>query len=144
MTGYRPNYFGKCVIDCQIPCATCEDDKPNKCTSCFIGSYLSEYTCKFDLSCNNYNNCTDCGVGTGYTLAGANCLACNKIKNCLQCSQTNNQICALCTIGFYLNNSKCSVCPYECFSCISLNTCTSCRIGYTLPQDLNQGICRAC
>ena len=118
--GYHPNSVGVCVKDCELPCATCTDNKPTQCLSCFGGSSLSGKTCLQDLSCNTYNNCTSCGQGNGYILLGANCYQCGSIKNCIQCRTTNINACSLCENGYYINSADtCSTCPSKCTSCIS-------------------------
>jgi len=96
------------------------------------------------MACNNNNNCTDCGQGTGYILVGANCVKCSAISNCLQCSQTNPQACSICSPGFFINGTKCSKCSSNCSSCISETICTACVAGFTLPSSVSQGTCLSC
>jgi len=144
ISGYRPNSAGVCVKNCELPCATCVDNRPKVCTGCYSGSVLSGTNCAIDLSCNDHGNCTDCGQGTGYILIGASCLRCGNIQNCVQCSQTNSQLCAICNNGYFINGTICSSCPSSCISCISSTTCTGCQLGYTLSSSVTQGQCMKC
>lgn len=143
--GYHPNSVGVCVMDCELPCATCTDNKPTQCLSCFGGSNLSGKTCVQDLSCNNYKNCTSCGQGNGYILLGAYCYSCSPISKCIQCRTTNISACSLCENGYYINSvDTCSACPSKCISCISEKVCLSCREGYTFAEGFTSGRCLSC
>jgi hypothetical protein len=128
-----------------MPCATCVDNRPSVCRSCFSRSALVGSTCVQDLSCNNFNNCTSCGQGNGYILVGANCLRCANIPNCVQCRPTNSRKCSLCATGFYINDDDtCSSCPSSCVSCISNRVCTGCAEGFTFPEGFTKGQCLKC
>jgi len=143
--GYSPNANGVCVLNCKLPCATCYDNQPSACLSCYSGSNLVGFGCQIDLSCNNGSTCTDCGQGLGYILVAGQCLGCSQLSNCVQCSQTNSELCAICSTGFFVNSSSlCGVCPSRCSSCVSEIACTSCAIGYTLAEGQSQGQCLAC
>jgi hypothetical protein len=146
--GYTPNTAGTCVPNCILPCATCVDNKPSVCTSCFSSATLSNGTCVLSLSCNSTGTCTDCGQGLGYFLLGQYCYSCSQIvtiSNCLQCSQANQQVCSICNDGFYLDSTGlCPACPSSCLTCIGSTLCTSCQLGYTLPSDQSQNQCIQC
>lgn len=145
VAGYHPNSAGTCVQDCLMPCATCVDNKPSVCKSCFSKATLVGSTCVQDLSCNSFNNCTSCGQGNGYILVGANCLRCANISNCLQCRPTNNKKCSLCATGFYINDDDtCSSCPSSCVSCMSNSVCTGCAEGFTFAEGFTKGQCLKC
>lgn len=127
VAGYHPNSAGICVLDCVMPCATCVDNQPTVCKSCFSKSNLVRSTCTQDLSCNITNDCTSCGQGNGYILVGANCYKCGNISNCTQCRTTNTKKCSLCATGYYINDDDtCSSCPKSCVSCISSSVCSGC------------------
>jgi len=143
--GYKPNSAGVCIVKCQLSCATCADNQPSTCLSCYKGATLVGTTCQFDLLCNSNSSCTDCGQGLGYVLAGSNCIQCSTISNCLQCNSINTQQCSICRNGFYVNSSSlCSPCMANCLQCISGDLCTACALGYTLPDGQNQGQCLQC
>lgn len=143
--GFNPNSAGLCVPNCQISCATCADNQPFVCLSCYSGANLVGTTCQLDLSCNNNSTCTDCGQGLGYILVGANCIQCNSISNCLQCDPINSQQCSLCLNGYYINGSNlCSACNSNCTQCVSSDVCTACISGYTLADGQTQGQCLKC
>jgi hypothetical protein len=128
-----------------MPCATCKDGLPSVCLTCFGGAKLNGTTCTQDISCNKFNNCTNCGQGNGYILLGANCLRCSANPNCLQCRPTNSKACSLCATGFYINSADtCSSCPNNCVSCISSSVCTGCTVGYTFSDGYVQGQCLPC
>ncbi len=141
--GMTPNSAGVCVLSCQIPCATCVDNQPTQCTSCYSGASLSNFTCTFDYSCNNDNSCTDCGAGFGYVLASTNCIQCSSIDNCIQCNEGDTESCSLCMNGYYVDADKtCTQCAANCNLCLSGDVCTACASGYTLAST--QGQCIAC
>jgi hypothetical protein len=118
--GYQPNSFGVCVLTCKLPCATCADNQPLTCLSCYSGSILSGSTCQIDLSCNINSTCTDCGQGLNYILVGSTCMSCSSIDHCIQCSQSNSDLCAICSKGYFTNGtSGCGACPIICNSCVS-------------------------
>ena len=75
--GYTPNSAGVCVLNCQLPCASCADNQPQVCLSCFASSLLSGSTCVLDTSCNANASCTDCGQGLGYFLFESTCKLCS-------------------------------------------------------------------
>ena len=83
---------GKCVLNCQMPCATCVDNLPNACLSCFGTANLVGSTCQFNSSCNATGSCISCGESSVSNLYYQNgkCYPCSKITiipNCLQCSK---------------------------------------------------------
>ncbi len=131
--------------DCELPCATCTDNRPTQCLSCFGGSKLVGKTCQQDLICNDYNSCTSCGQGNGYILLGANCYQCGNITNCIQCRTTNINACSLCANGYYINSADtCSACQSKCITCISESVCSSCSEGYTFADGFKSGQCLIC
>jgi len=145
ISGYTPNAIGVCVLNCQLPCATCIENQPQACLSCYGGSALINNICNINLSCNNDSSCTDCGQGLNYILIASQCLPCTQIPNCLQCSVSNSQICSICALGYFINGaSGCNACPTQCISCTSSNICTGCVVGYTLPDGQTQGQCLQC
>jgi hypothetical protein len=141
--GFTPNSAGVCVPTCQISCATCVDNQPASCLSCYAGSTLVNRACQVNLACNSNSSCTDCGQGLGYILVGSNCVQCSNISNCLQCDANNH--CAICLIGYYVDSSSlCSSCSANCLQCLSADVCSACTIGYTLPYGQTQGQCIQC
>ena len=142
--GYHPGSDGSCVPNCKLPCRECEDNKPSVCTSCYYLWDLADSSCTLNLECNAFDNCTDCGQGGGYILAGFNCIKCPVIANCKQCSQTNSSACSICDKGYFINDTICSACPSRCTTCKSDEICTGCAVGYTLPEDMSEGRCIAC
>jgi len=145
VTGYQPNTNGICVLNCQLLCATCQDNLPTVCTSCYSGSTLNGSNCQMDLSCNANSTCTDCGQGLNYILVGTTCVMCPAITNCLQCSSSNTSTCSICSAGYYVDTSNgCTICSNICISCISSSICTGCAQGYTLTQGQTQGLCLQC
>ena len=137
--GYNPNSEGVCVVSCRMPCATCVDNQPTVCLSCFGSSTLSSNTCIPDLGCNATSTCTNCPQGLNLYIQGGVCYPCSlitTIPNCIQCSQTNQQNCAICRDGFFLtSNGSCPACPNSCVTCIGNNICTACQTGFTLPAE---------
>lgn len=143
--GYNPNTAGKCVPKCQVSCATCVDNEPATCLSCYSGATLNGTTCQLSLTCNADSSCTDCGQGLGYVLVGSTCVQCSSISNCLQCDPTNTQQCSVCLNGYYINSSfLCAPCSASCNLCISADICTACVVGYTLADGQSQGQCLQC
>lgn len=104
-----------------MPCATCVDNQPSVCTSCFGSSVLSGGKCNIDKNCNQTSTCEDCGVGLNFFLFESKCYPCSSIANidgCIQCSQANQQLCSLCKGGYYLAiEGTCSKCPDSCMTC---------------------------
>ena len=143
--GFSPNANGVCVLACQITCATCADNQPSVCQSCYSGAYLNGSTCILNTTCNTDLSCTDCGQGLGYVLVGSQCVQCTGISNCLQCNAGNTQQCAKCLNGYYLDSTYlCQACPSSCITCNSADVCTGCVVGYTLAQNQTEGQCLAC
>jgi proprotein convertase subtilisin/kexin type 5 len=125
--GFKPNSGGICIRKCEISCASCSDNQPSRCRSCYKGSYLSGSTCKLNISCNINSTCTDCGQGLGYVLADFTCTKCPNISNCLQCDASYTTRCSVCKNGYYLDSSyKCSTCMNNCLQCISSDLCSAC------------------
>ncbi len=109
--GMTPNSNNVCILNCQLPCITCLDNQPTKCTSCYYGSTLSGNTCVFDASCNDTSSCTDCGQGLNLYLDGSECYTCPAIANCLQCSTSDADNCARCANGYFIDSD------YTCTQC---------------------------
>jgi len=59
---------GRCILSCVMPCATCVDNQPSVCLSCFGTAFLVGSTCQFDSSCNSTSSCTSCGESQGSNL----------------------------------------------------------------------------
>jgi hypothetical protein len=143
--GYTPNTAGTCVLTCQLFCATCTDNLPSNCLSCYYGAYLNGTSCQLNVTCNLDNSCTDCGQGLGYVLVGSTCIQCTNMTNCIQCDKTNTDQCTKCVNGYYINSTyKCSSCSTNCTLCSSADICSACTIGYTLAQNQTQGQCLIC
>jgi hypothetical protein len=143
--GFIPNSAGLCVPSCQISCATCVDNQPSSCLSCYAGAILVGSTCQLTLTCNSDSSCTDCGQGLGYALVASRCVQCSNISSCLQCDSNNVDNCAVCLNGYYVNSSSlCSSCSANCLQCLSADLCFACAIGYTLADGQSQGQCLKC
>lgn len=143
--GYTPNSNGECILSCEISCATCADNRPSRCLTCYTGAKLVDKKCVQDLSCNNDSSCTDCGQALGYYRVGSSCLPCPISANCLQCDMTSPQECLICENGFYVNtNMTCSKCNSQCIQCSSADICSACIIGFTLSANQTTGQCLAC
>lgn len=142
--GYQVSTSGACVLGCQLPCATCADNQPSVCTSCYNG-VLTSGKCVLDVSCNANSSCTDCGTGLNYVFLAGQCLSCAEIANCIQCSPVNTLVCDICAQGYFKDGTTgCTACPSTCTSCVSATLCVSCAIGYSLAQDQTQGSCLQC
>lgn len=138
--GYTPNTAGTCVLSCALSCASCVDNQPTVCLSCYGTATLVNNQCVVNTSCNAASTCTDCGQGLGYVLVGSLCVQCPTISNCLQCSATNTANCSICMAGYYIDSDYlCQSCSTGCMQCSSGDICTACAIGYTLPENSTQG-----
>lgn len=143
--GFTPNSKGECMLNCEISCATCADNQPSKCLSCYNNANLVSGRCVQDLSCNSDSSCSDCGQALGYYRVGSNCLSCPVSSNCLQCDMTSPQECLICANGYYINTDMtCSKCSSNCLLCSSADLCSACTIGYTLPANQTSGQCLTC
>ena len=104
--GYTPNAAGVCVLSCQLPCISCLDNQPTKCTACPYPSSPVNNICVPSFPCNTGSTCQDCGYGLNYywtsTGTGATCQPCPTIANCIQCDGLNTYKCLICLNGFYL------------------------------------------
>ena len=143
--GYVPNTAGTCVLTCAISCATCVDNQPTVCLSCYGTATVINSACVLNTTCNADSSCTDCGQGLGYVRVSGTCIQCGNISNCIQCSTTNTDSCALCMNGYFIDSSYlCSSCSTGCLQCASADVCAACAIGYTLPDSTTQGQCLQC
>jgi len=147
--GFQANSAGQCVLQCSPTCATCADNKPTVCLSCYGGAIYNSanYTCSINITCNTDSSCTSCASGFNYIFVTSiyKCLACPSIDNCIQCSGTTSSLCVICNLGFYVNGTGgCSNCSTNCTACQSSTICTSCAVGYTLPMDQSSGSCLPC
>ncbi len=79
--GFQTNSLGQCVLQCFVPCASCPDNQPTVCLSCFNGAIFDSATnsCSLNTTCNTNSNCEDCGVGFNYVNVGGTCLPCPTI-----------------------------------------------------------------
>ena len=65
---YTPNSNGVCVLKCKLPCLTCVDNHPTLCLSCSRGSFVENYKCVLNETCNTDKSCTGCGFTNNYFL----------------------------------------------------------------------------
>ena len=122
--GYKPNDAGVCVLKCQLPCVTCNDNQPTSCLSCQAGSTLVGNACQINDTCNGDESCDYCGQGLGFfrvsTGTGFICSECPVIENCLQCDSTNPYECVICANGYYADlDGVCQTCNTNCTGCKS-------------------------
>lgn len=110
----------KCSLKCSENCATCQDNLPNKCLSCFADGTLNAKTsiCDNNLACNTDSSCTFCPKG--YALSNEKkCLQCtySDAANCMACMFNDLSTCARCSTGYYLLNKACKACSSPCITC---------------------------
>lgn len=115
-------------------------DSSFKCTRCNTGCF----------SCSLHpNNCQECEIG--YFLDGNKCKPC--FSHCATCnggSATNYTTCETpyflygskcvesCNDGYFSDESThiCQLCQNNCDKCLSVETCTKCKNGFTLIDDM--------
>lgn len=101
--GKTPVYdqdFGQCV-NCEFPCATCQDGNPNFCLTCASG----DFQFLFGGQC-----LPECPEGTTRDLETSECRGCR--TGCIECDLDDNSICIRCASGLSLFESQCYVeCP---------------------------------
>ncbi|KAL4456738.1 hypothetical protein ABPG73_014764 [Tetrahymena malaccensis] len=119
---------------CNSSCKTCQNS--TYCTSCKDGYYLNNNTC---LSCDS--SCLTCN-GSGPSL----CIICSQANSYISIMQNSNCVsqCDL-SIGQYIdttnpNQKYCRQCNNQCQTCQNSSSCTSCKVGYYL----NNNICLSC
>jgi len=123
---------------CSLSCLTCSIT-PTNCTSCNVGSFLSNYQC----FCN-----------AGYYLNGILCSACDSTcqtcsitsTSCLTCNITRNTVLngssCQCSDGTYASATNiCLPCNQICLTCTanSTSSCLSCTTG--LMRVFTGGLC---
>lgn len=127
---------------CDSSCLNCSGNLNTECVSCYSGTYLRN-----DGRCQN--TCPSGYYGDNSDLickqCDSSCLTCSGPSNsqCLSCIQNENLINGQCecSLGFYLNQiDGCVSCPSNCSSCNAVNSCLTCKNGYTLMN----GKCIAC
>lgn len=128
-------------------CSVCNS---GGCSSCINLSYFvgggppTCQLCSTSISsckeCNSSTNCTSCMSGFHTVLNNSECLSCaSTITNCINCTRLTNSSIVFCDACmpatlFPLNNltsnsSTCVLCSLyltACFTCVNINTCTSC------------------
>ncbi|EGR31614.1 zinc finger lsd1 subclass family protein, putative [Ichthyophthirius multifiliis] len=120
-------------------CKTCTET-PKKCTSCPIGAFLQDNTCKSNCSKGTYGNSTS-GICEPCNSKCKSCVG-PSISDCSSCSPGSGyfnpitKICSFtCPVGYYQNNTypddlQCSKCQIGCDQCDNLSTCTLCNSSY--------------
>ena len=96
------NDFGQC-LNCQYPCATCQDGNPNFCLSCADGDYQFLFG----------GQCLEaCPEGTTRDVNSARCVGCR--QGCYECDLVDNSICIRCDRGLSLFKKQClTECPVD-------------------------------
>ena len=96
------NDFGQCV-NCELPCATCEDGNPNFCLTCAAGDaqFLFGGQCL-----------PECPAGTTRDLETSECIGCR--QGCKECDLKDPSICIRCESGLSLYKKQClTECPVD-------------------------------
>eukprot|EP00702_Spironucleus_salmonicida_P001693 EST42984.1 Cysteine-rich protein [Spironucleus salmonicida] len=142
--------------DCTGNCATCKGSV-DKCVTCKSGFILENNKCtacgKDCLNCDGdkskCNLCKDgfinfdgrCSICIGNTTQKCKC---GMAENCATCGDKNSNVCGNCLPGFFkgadAGNNTCKACDEKCATCISENTCSSCKNG----DILSGNSCAAC
>ncbi len=125
LNGYyeEKNYCKKCHESCK----TCNSEKENDCTTCYIGYKLIDGKC---IKMNCYSSCKECDEESNDE-NNQHCLSCQNNKFF---QEDNNNCIDKCLNGYYEENSSCKKCHKSCKTCNSEkeNDCTTCYIGYKL------------
>lgn len=138
----------KCTLRCSESCATCEDNLPSKCLSCWGDAVFNANSsrCDSSLACNATSSCTVCP--SNHVLNDKKqCLKCNVTTlNCNACTYDDLTTCARCVNGFYLLNKLCVKCDLPCLTCGGKGACLTCTGGNYLVagQGSLSGLCRKC
>ena len=109
------------AFDCSVPCQTCEDGEPTKCTSCNTLTGLNLF---WEKKC--YDSCP---ATTYYNASRNGCEKCN--SNCLECSYNNGNECTSCdpdSMFPYLHGKVCKTeCPFGFYEDDVTNSCQPCE-----------------
>lgn len=90
-------------MNCEYPCATCEDGNPNFCLTCADG----DYQFLFGGQC-----LAECPLGTTRDLDTSECIGCR--LGCKTCDLKDNSICIRCETGLSLYKKQClTECPVD-------------------------------
>ncbi|KAL4464823.1 hypothetical protein ABPG74_011384 [Tetrahymena malaccensis] len=140
-TSYYKDDSDKKCKKCDSSCLQCLDNKPQFCSKCINGSFLTINTGKC---------VTDCGIGQwgrnsdwSCQLCDSTCYACvQNAQNCTSCTGIyyfyNNQCITTCPDGFYKgSNNTCKKCDQSCKTCDngSNQDCLSCSPSFGYLKD---------
>ena len=133
-------------MECELPCATCQENHPTKCLICIAG-----YSLDFDTkSCMEIricsSQCLECPFGR-YP-SRDECKPCND-ENCDKCKGQTVTKCSRCKDRYYVDRTdRCAACEIGCKKCKSESVCQRCNSGFTLlakeDEDEEDGRCVLC
>jgi hypothetical protein len=158
------NNCSACTANCQIcntssTCLSCANGYSitanGSCSSCPPGQFSSGGYCTVCvlncLICSSYSTCHTCS--TGYTVnAYGICTTSSSVICPVNCSICSSVACLICSPGYGLYDTGCKLCAENQFStgslpcincstycqiCASVNTCKTCKFGFTLIN----GVC---
>ncbi|GAB1219702.1 hypothetical protein ENUP19_0041G0048 [Entamoeba nuttalli] len=130
--------YGVVVYGCSSWCSLCTTIR---CSSCQVGTYLSNGLCSVDGECKecsahclrcSQDECLQCDTSTilqnGKCVENLDCLMTNEYGSCSKCVSTK-----------VLNSetSSCESCPENFKECLSSTSCHECMNGYVLYNQTN-------
>ncbi|KAL7717125.1 protein serine/threonine kinase [Entamoeba marina] len=115
-------------------------DSGSKCITCKSGFYLSGNGDCLSISTENCqyiidNACYVCEIDTKFGLSSEGSIDCEYDNTLSHCIALNETGCSRCESGYFVYDSFCKPCSYECKMCLgSESRCISCNFGYTLNE----------
>ncbi|XP_060586042.1 protein draper-like [Ruditapes philippinarum] len=131
--GCIDGYFGgRCYRKCTYNCQKCEYDA-DICESCYDGFYLEvtkdcSGVCPSEcVSCTSSTFCTKCKEHFYNDHGYRDC----RFRKCPVNCKCDQNVCVECQAGYFGPSTTClDTCPANCYTCLSKDSCQSCKTGY--------------